>query len=43
MLREVTLSLYSALVRHVWSAGPSAGLLRARETWTYWRKFSEGP
>ena len=35
-LREVILRLCSALVRHIWSAGSSAGLASTRETWTYW-------
>lgn len=30
--------LCSALVRHAWSAGSSAVLSSARETWAYWRK-----
>lgn len=34
-LREGTLPLYSALVRHVWTAGPIAGLARTGESWIY--------
>ena len=42
-VREVFLPLYSALVRHFWSAGSNPGLPRAKDTWTYWSKFREGP
>ncbi|KAK4823401.1 hypothetical protein QYF61_001775 [Mycteria americana] len=41
--REGILPLCSALVRPIWSAGSTAGLLSTRETWTYWSKSTEGP
>lgn len=33
--KEVILLLYSALMRHIWCAGSSSGLLRTREKGTY--------
>ncbi|KAJ7406636.1 rna-directed dna polymerase from mobile element jockey-like [Pitangus sulphuratus] len=39
-LREVILPLYSALVRHIWSAMSSSGLLSTRETWSFWIRSS---
>jgi len=33
--REVTLHLWSALVRYSWSAASSSGLPTVREMWTY--------
>jgi len=39
---EVILSLCSALLRHIWSAVPSAGLPGTRETWTYRSEPGEG-
>ena len=41
-LREVILPLYSALMRHIWSAGSSSGLPSTRETWAYWKESNEG-
>lgn len=35
--------LFSALVRHTWSAGSSAGLCILRETWSYWNESSGSP
>jgi len=41
--REVILLLWSALVRHVWSAVSSAGLPSTRETWTYRNESGKEP
>lgn len=41
-LREVILTLYSALVRHIWSAVYSSGLLSTRQTWKKWSGSSRG-
>ncbi|RMC19300.1 hypothetical protein DUI87_03907 [Hirundo rustica rustica] len=41
--REVTLPLYSAPVRHTWSAVSSSGLLSTRETRSCWRGSSGEP
>jgi len=41
-LREVILPLYSALVKHTWSAGSSSDLPSTKETWTYWKEYSKG-
>lgn len=35
-------SFYSAVVKHIWSAGSMPGLPSARETWTYCSKSSKG-
>jgi len=40
-VEEVILPLHSAVVRHTWSAGPSAGL-PVWETWTYWNESKAG-
>ncbi|RMC02148.1 hypothetical protein DUI87_21315 [Hirundo rustica rustica] len=40
--REMILSLDSALVRHIWSAVSSSGLLSTRETWSSWSRSSRG-
>jgi len=40
--REGIFHLCSALVRHIWSSGASAGLPSTRETWTCWSPSSEG-
>lgn len=37
-LREVTVPLYSALRRYIWSAGSSR-----RETWAYWKESNRRP
>lgn len=42
-LREETLSLCSALERHIWSVESSAELPSIRETGTYWIWYSKGP
>lgn len=38
---QVTLSLCSALVRHLCSAVLSSGLPSARQTWTCWKECKE--
>jgi len=40
--REVTLPLYSALVRQIWSAVSSPGLPGTSEARTYWSKSNQG-
>lgn len=40
--REVILPLYSALVRHIWSAVSSSELLSTRQTWKKWSGSSRG-
>lgn len=39
---ELILPLYSALLRHIWSAVFSSGLLRAREAWSFWSRSNRG-
>jgi len=41
-LRDMTLLLCLALVRHIWSAESSAGLPSIRKTGIYWIKCSKG-
>lgn len=41
-LWQVIFPLYSALVRHIWSAVSSSEAPCTRDTWAYWSKFSEG-
>lgn len=42
-LMDVILPLYSALVRHTWTAGSRSELHHVRETWTHWNKDSGRP
>ncbi|KAK4817039.1 hypothetical protein QYF61_026165 [Mycteria americana] len=41
--RKVILLLYSALVRHLWSAGSSSGQPSTKQYKTYWSKSHKGP